>query len=89
MSKCIECGDQAKSAVCVECEFLSVENAKELTDVHLRFIRDVCQANQWSRMRRNNLEVPELTEEKRKELRQNELAERERQRVYDVCLLNK
>jgi hypothetical protein len=85
----MECGDQAKSGVCVECEFLSVENAKELTVVHMRFIRDVCQANQWSRMRSNNLEVPELTKEKRKELRQKELAERERQRVYDVCVLNK
>ena len=54
--------------------------------MHERFIRDVCQANQWGRMRGNKLEVPELTDEKRKELRQNELAERERQRAYDEKL---
>ena len=89
MSKCVECGDKAKSAVCGECEFLRGEKAKELTDAHERFIRDVCQANQWARMERNKLEVPELTEEKRKELRQNELAERERMRAYDARQLNK
>ena len=89
MSKCIECGDKAQSVVCGECEFLRGEWAKELSDVHLRFIRDACQANQWFRMRRNNLEVPELTEEKRQELRQNELAEGERQRAYNARLLNK
>ena len=86
MSKCVDCGDKAKSAVCVECEFLRGEKAKELTDAHDRFIRDVCQANQWFRMTRNKLEVPEMSDEKRKEVKQNQVAERERMRAYDAKL---
>ena len=86
MSKCVECGDNCKSAECGECEFVREENAKELTDVHERFVRDVCNANQKARMERNRKEVSEMSDEKRKEVNENQVAERERMRVYDAKL---
>jgi hypothetical protein len=86
MSKCVECGDNCKSAECGECEFVREENAKELTDVHERFVRDVCNANQMARMERNRMEVSEMSDEKRKEVNENQVAERERMRVYDAKL---
>ncbi len=75
-----------ESDLCWHCKDLREQKSMELTDAHDRFIRDACQANQWARMERNNLKVPELTDEKRKELIQNQDAERKRMRAEDAKL---